>query len=177
LTSSYHDGFCPTCANPTKYVEKAARLTKVVWLVWPGNELHLRTPARWRYRRTGREQPEALRSGLDRAGDAAKPRFIPRNTVVKPFGIYLQSRGLVPFDDASLHNALLADIAERHSSSGGLTDVDALRAGEDPNGAQGSNLVPAFGCSSARSSVDLLPLYALGAWLLVRRRGSNLRNR
>jgi hypothetical protein len=98
-------------------------------------------------------------------------------TVVKPFGIYLQSRGLVPFDDASLHNAMLADIAERHSSSGGLTDVDALRAGEDPNGAPGSNLMPAFGCSSAGSSVDLLTLYALGAWVLLRSRGSSLRRR
>jgi uncharacterized protein (TIGR03382 family) len=98
-------------------------------------------------------------------------------TAVKPFGIYLQSRGLVPFDEASLRNALLADIAERHSSSGGLTDVDALRAGEDPNGAQASNLVPAYGCSSAGSTVDLLTLYALGAWLLRRNRGSNLRRR
>ncbi len=93
-------------------------------------------------------------------------------TVGKPFGIYLQSRGLVPFDEASLRNALLADIAERHSSSGGLTDVDALRAGQDPNG-QGSNLVPAYGCSSAGSTVDLLMVYALGAWLLLRSRGSN----
>ncbi len=98
-------------------------------------------------------------------------------TVVKPFGICLQSRGLVPFDDASLRNALMADIAERHSSSGGLTDVDALRAGEDPNGVQGSNLMPAFGCSSAGSSLDLLALYALEAWLLLRSRGSNLRRR
>jgi len=39
----------------------------VVWLVWPGNELHLRTPARWRHRRTGRRQPEVLKNGLDRA--------------------------------------------------------------------------------------------------------------
>ena len=96
---------------------------------------------------------------------------------MKPFGIYLRSRGLVPFDDASLRNALMADIAERHSSSGGLTDVDALRAGQDPNGAQGPNLVPMYGCSSTGSPAQLLPLYALGAWLLLRRRGSNLRNR
>jgi len=39
----------------------------VVWLVWPGNELHLRTPARWRHRRTGPRQPEVLKNGLDRA--------------------------------------------------------------------------------------------------------------
>ncbi len=98
-------------------------------------------------------------------------------TVVKPFGIYLQSRGLVAFDDASLRNALMADIAERHSSSGGLTDVDALRAGLDPNGVQGSNLMPSYGCTSAGSTVDWLTLYTLGAWLLVCSRRSNLRRR
>lgn len=91
-------------------------------------------------------------------------------TVVKPFGIYLQSRGLVPFDEASLRNALMADIAEHHSSGGGLTDIDALKAGLDPNGTGGSNLMPAYGCSSASSSLDLLALFALGAWLGLRRR-------
>jgi hypothetical protein len=91
-------------------------------------------------------------------------------TVVKPFGIYLRSRGLVPFDDASLRNALLADIAERHSSSGGLTDIDALKAGQDPNGTQGSNLVPAYGCSSVGPELDLLTVSALGTWLWLRRR-------
>jgi hypothetical protein len=45
-------------------------LGRVVWLVWPGNELHLRTPARWRHRRTGRRQPEVLKNGLDRAAFA-----------------------------------------------------------------------------------------------------------
>jgi len=92
-------------------------------------------------------------------------------TVVKPFGIYLQSRGLVPFDEASLRNALTADIAEHHSSSGALTDVDALKAGLDPNGTGGSNLIPAYGCSSTGATLDLLTLYVLGAWLRLRRRG------
>jgi len=91
-------------------------------------------------------------------------------TVVKPFGIYLRSRGLVPFDEASLRNALLADMGERHSSSGGLTDIDALKAGEDPNGTPGSNLVPAYGCSSGGSTMDWLTLAALGTWLYLRRR-------
>src|SRR3989442_9446420 len=68
-------------------------------------------------------------------------------TVVKPFGIYLRSRGLVPFDDASLRNALLADIAERHSSSGGLTDIDAFKAGQDPNRNHGANIMPPYSFS------------------------------
>ena len=95
-------------------------------------------------------------------------------TVVKPFGIYLRSRGLLPFNDASLRNALLADAGEHHSSSGGLTDIDALRAGEDPNGTQGSNLVPAYGCSSGGS--DLLALVALGTWLALHRRAVKSRH-
>ena len=98
------------------------------------------------------------------ATDAGGP-----GTVVKPFGIYLRSRGLVPFDEASLRNALLADMGERHSSSGGLTDVEALKAGEDPNGTQGPNLLPAYGCSSGGSTVDMLALVALGTWLGLRR--------
>src|SRR5712692_11460739 len=39
----------------------------VVWQVWPGHELHLRTPPRWRHRWTGRRQPEVLEDGPDRA--------------------------------------------------------------------------------------------------------------
>jgi hypothetical protein len=98
-------------------------------------------------------------------------------TVVKPFGIYLRSRGLVAFDEASLRNALLADIGERHSSSGGVTDIDALKAGEDPNGTQGSNLVPTYGCSSGGSAVGLLTLVALGTWLWLHRRAVESRRR
>jgi len=104
------------------------------------------------------------------ATDAGGP-----GTVVKPFGIYLRSRGLVPFDEASLRTALLADLGERHSSSGGLTDVDALKAGEDPNGTQGTNLVPAYGCSSGGARVDLLALVALWTLLGLRRRARGAR--
>jgi hypothetical protein len=69
-------------------------------------------------------------------------------TVVKPFGKYMISRGLVPFDESSLANALAAAEAERHDSNGdGITDVDALRRGLDPNGSGQAPLVedPQFG--------------------------------
>jgi hypothetical protein len=49
----------------------------VVWLVWPGNELHLRTPSRWRHRRTSRRQPEVLKNGLDRAAFAEEREHHP----------------------------------------------------------------------------------------------------
>ena len=97
-------------------------------------------------------------------------------TAVKPFGIYLRSRGLRSFDESSLQNALLADIAEHHSSNAsGISDIDALKAGEDPNapgGAGGLALAPAYGCSTS-GPADLLALATLGAWFLrssVRRR-------
>jgi uncharacterized protein (TIGR03382 family) len=93
---------------------------------------------------------------------------------VQPFGIYLRSRGLVPFDDSSLHNALLAAAGEHHSSSGtGIDDIDALKAGEDPNapgGSAGGAVAPAYGCSSS-GSPNPLSLAAAVAWVWWRRRG------
>jgi hypothetical protein len=91
-------------------------------------------------------------------------------TVVQPFGVYLQSRGLRAFDESSLRNALLAAAGERHSSSGsGVSDIDALKAGQDPNPAEtgGAALTPAFGCSSP-GSANLLTAAALGMWLYGR---------
>jgi uncharacterized protein (TIGR03382 family) len=90
-------------------------------------------------------------------------------TVVKPFGKYLQSRGLVPGNENSLNIALLADIGEHHSSNGGqTTDIDALKAGEDPNGTA-SRLVPAYGCSSGSAAGLLAPLMVV-AWVWTQRR-------
>ena len=94
-------------------------------------------------------------------------------TVVRPFGVYLVSRGLRPFDEGSLHNALLAAAGEHHASKGGeVTDIDALKAGQDPNPSAGAGgLAPAYGCSSF-GSVNLLSFLALGAWLCRRRRSA-----
>jgi hypothetical protein len=91
-------------------------------------------------------------------------------TVVRPFGIYLRSRGLQAFDEESLRNALLADAGERHSSNGGgITDIDALKAGQDPNGPAATEVAPAYGCGSV-GSPNLLALLTLGAWAGTRRR-------
>ncbi len=65
-----------------------------------------------------------------------------RGTVQTPFGKYMRSRGLVARSDSSLKNALRAATGERQDSDGdGTTDVDELKAGQDPNGDQ-----PEFGC-------------------------------
>jgi len=69
-------------------------------------------------------------------------------TVTRPFGEYLRSRGLVELDEASLRNALTAAQAEGHDSNGdGVTDIEALREGLDPNGNIASSSPPAYGCS------------------------------
>jgi len=89
-------------------------------------------------------------------------------TVVKPFGIYLRSRGLVEGDEDSLRNALLADVGERHSSGADQTDIEALKSGEDPNGTSASSLVPSYGCSQGTPPGALALLVAL-VWSRARR--------
>jgi hypothetical protein len=56
-------------------------------------------------------------------------------TATTRFAEYLQSRGLRAGSTDSLGQALAAAEAERHDSDGdGQADVEALAAGEDPNG-------------------------------------------
>jgi len=73
-------------------------------------------------------------------------------TVVKPFGKYLVSRGLAPFDENSLSGALAAAAGERHDTDGdGILDVDALKQSLDPNGTSSHGPAledPTFGCST-----------------------------
>ena len=86
-------------------------------------------------------------------------------TVVKPFGKYLVSRGLVPFDESSLAGSLAAAQGEHHDSDGdGISDIDALQRGLDPNGAPSAALRvedPSFGCSSTGGEAGNTLLLAL----------------
>ena len=106
-------------------------------------------------------------------------------TVVKPFGKYLVSRGLVPFDEGSLAGTLAAAAGERHDTDGdGILDVDALKQGLDPNGS--STLAtaledPTFGCASTRGGggvttvlLALVVLLRLAAAKMSRRRALEL---
>lgn len=103
-------------------------------------------------------------------------------TVVKPFGKYLLSRGLAPFDEGSLAGALAAAAGERHDTDGdGILDVDALKQGLDPNGASAPAPGledPTFGCSSTRTGgamntllLALVVTLRLAAARMCRRRG------
>jgi hypothetical protein len=70
-----------------------------------------------------------------------------RGTVSTPFGQAMVARGLVPYDEASLTTALDALAAEGHDSNGnGVSDVDELKAGDDPNAGAGDTVVPTYGC-------------------------------
>jgi len=86
-------------------------------------------------------------------------------TVVKPFGKYLVSRGLAPFDESSLAGSLAAARGERHDTDGdGVLDIAALQQGLDPNGApsSGSQLDdPTFGCSATGGGAGNTLLLAL----------------
>lgn len=102
-------------------------------------------------------------------------------TVVKPFGKYLVSRGLAPFDENSLAGALAAAAGERHDTDGdGVLDIDALKQGIDPNGSSTSSTGledPTFGCSSTRGGAEntvllgLVVALRLAAAEMCRRRG------
>ncbi len=86
-------------------------------------------------------------------------------TVVKPFGKYLRSRGLVPFDESSLAGSLAAAQGERHDTDGdGILDIDALKQGLDPNGSPSSApqiADPTFGCSATGGGAGNTLLLAL----------------
>jgi hypothetical protein len=94
-------------------------------------------------------------------------------TSVRPFSLYLQSRGLRPFDEASLRAALDAAAAEHHDSNGnGVDDIDELKQGHDPNPAAGEQ--PRYGCGARIASSHHEPssaaLLAVCAGLLLARR-------
>jgi len=86
-------------------------------------------------------------------------------TVVKPFGKYLVSRGLAPFDESSLAGSLAAAQGERHDTDGdGIPDIAALQQGLDPNGAPSSGPQledPSFGCSATGGGAGNTVLLAL----------------
>jgi hypothetical protein len=72
-------------------------------------------------------------------------------TATTAFATALKARGLVPGNLASLDTALDALAAEGHDSNGnGISDIDELKAGNDPNALTGgSTVTPTYGCVGA----------------------------
>ena len=96
-------------------------------------------------------------------------------TVVQPFGIKMQSRGLQPADLQSLRNALTALEAEGSDvDEDGVGDVQELRDGTNPNLAGGLEDPPEYGClgnvAPTRSVWPGATLALAALAILVRRR-------
>lgn len=72
-------------------------------------------------------------------------------TVTTPFGKAMRARGLTAGSITSLDAALDQMAADRVDSNGdGVTDIEELKAGTDPNAnAPGAAPPPEFGCSAA----------------------------
>jgi hypothetical protein len=74
-------------------------------------------------------------------------------TVRTAFGTAMRARGLVAFDETSLRAALDKMAADKVDSDGdGVTDIDALKAGTDPNGGGAATVGPEYGCNAASTN-------------------------
>ena len=87
-----------------------------------------------------------------------------KGTVTTAFGMKMMSRGLVEYDNKSLDAALDALEGEKSDvDNDGTDDIDALKAGTDPNGTDVD--VAKYGCnnvSGAAPEAGALLVFALG---------------
>lgn len=87
-----------------------------------------------------------------------------KGTVTTPFGKSMMARGLVASDETALNSALDKMVTDKVDSDGdGVTDIDELKAGTDPNTKAGETATAAgYGCNATAGDPS-----ALGAGLLV----------
>jgi hypothetical protein len=91
-----------------------------------------------------------------------------KGTVTTPFGTAMRQRGLVAYDEASL-SAAWAQMAGVDSDGDGVTDIDELKNGQNPNASSTGSAVPTpdYGCMAAPGAWTL-GLFSL--WFVRRRR-------
>jgi hypothetical protein len=88
-------------------------------------------------------------------------------TVGTPFGKSMKARGMVASDENALKAALDQMTQEKVDSDGdGVSDIDELEQGTDPNVRGAGQDPPSYGCSLAPSG-EVSPLFALAALALV----------
>jgi hypothetical protein len=93
-----------------------------------------------------------------------------RGTVNTAFGAAMRQRGLVAYEEAALRSAL--DQMQRDavdSNGNGVTDIEELKAGKDPNAGAANVDPPQYGCVGyiARGSVGAREIGLLGLALTV----------
>jgi len=87
-------------------------------------------------------------------------------TVTTAFGVAMKARGLVAGDVTSLNTALDKMVTDKVDSNGdGTTDIDALKAGQDPNGT--ATVQAGYGCNASGSGEGSLAALAVAGVLVL----------
>jgi MYXO-CTERM domain-containing protein len=100
-------------------------------------------------------------------------------TVTTPFAVSMKARGMVASDDTALQAALDRMAADHvDSDNDGVSDIDELKAGSDPNVPAGEEAMT-YGCSTAPvgTAGPGSPLVLLGALFALERARRRVRGR
>ncbi len=95
-----------------------------------------------------------------------------KGTVNTPFGTAMRARGLIASDETSLNAAIDKMTTDKVDSDlDGVTDVDELKAGTDPNAKPGTSTGVGYGCNASGSDPASIAVgLGVGAALLLARR-------
>lgn len=99
-----------------------------------------------------------------------------KGTVNTPFGTSMRARGLVASDEAKLATAVDQMVTDKVDSDlDGVTDVDELKAGTDPNAKPGASSGVGYGCNASGADPSSLAVGIGVAAALLMSRGRRRR--